>query len=223
MPQLDNPLRPFRAVLFDFDGTLADAYAGIAASVNHVRAAHGLPPLDEAEVRRHVGRGPTYLLTHTVPAGDVEADLARYRAHHPSVMYTGTRLMPGAAECLAALHRSGRKLGVCSNKLVGFTRQLLAHLGLAPHLDAVVGPEDVPRPKPAPDMLLLGLRRLGVTPAEALYVGDMTVDVATARAAAVQVWVVPTGCEDRAALEAVRPDRLLRDLGELAALAASSP
>ena len=33
-----------RAILFDFDGTLADAYAGITASVNHVRAAHGLPP-----------------------------------------------------------------------------------------------------------------------------------------------------------------------------------
>ena len=41
----------------------------ITASVNHVRAAHGLPPLGEDEVRRHVGRGPKYLLGHTVPGG----------------------------------------------------------------------------------------------------------------------------------------------------------
>src|SRR5207247_1787995 len=52
----------FRAVLFDFDGTLADSYAAIAASVNHVRAAHSLPPLLEAEVRPHIGRGLPHLL-----------------------------------------------------------------------------------------------------------------------------------------------------------------
>ena len=69
---------PLRAVLFDFDGTLADSYPAITASVNHVRAAHGLPALDEAEIRRHVGRGPAYLLEHTVPGAELEADLARF-------------------------------------------------------------------------------------------------------------------------------------------------
>src|SRR5262245_5303003 len=187
-----SPSALVRAVLFDFDGTLADAYAGITASVNHVRAAHGLPPLEEAEVRRHVGCGPVYLIQHTVPGADLDAGLARYRAHHPSVMCSGTRLLPGAAECVTTLHRAGQKLAVCSNKPVLFTRQLLEHLGLLPFLDTVVGPEDVSHPKPAPDMLLLGLRRLGVSPAETLYVGDMTVDIATARAASVRVWVVPT-------------------------------
>jgi phosphoglycolate phosphatase len=207
-----------RAVIFDFDGTLADAYAGIAASINHVRAAHGLPPLEEAEVRRHVGRGPVYLIEHTVPGADVEKDLARYRAHHPSVMRSGTRLLPGAALALAALHRAGLQLAVCSNKPVAFTRELLDYLGLAPFLEVVIGPEDAPRPKPAPDMLLLALRRLGVAPAEALYVGDMTVDIAAARTAGVAVWVVPTGSEERAVLAAAGPDRLLRDLNELAGL-----
>src|SRR5271165_7291061 len=96
-----------RAVLFDFDGTLADAYAGIAASVNHVRATHGLPPLTEAEVRKHVGHGPQHLLEHTVPGGDPERDVACYRAHHPSVMKSGTSLLPGALETLTTLKHSG--------------------------------------------------------------------------------------------------------------------
>lgn len=211
----------YRAVLFDFDGTLADAYTGIAASVNHVRGVHGLPPLEEAEVKRFVGRGPVYLLQNTVPGGDIETDLARYRAHHPTVMCSGTRLLPGAAECVAALHRAGIKLAVCSNKPVLFSRPLLDYLGLLPFLDTVVGPEEVLRPKPAPDMLLLGLERLGVASPDALYIGDMTVDIATARAAGVTVWVVPTGSEERDTLAAARPDRLLRDLHELAELASS--
>lgn len=204
-----------RAVLFDFDGTLGDSYAAITASVNHVRAAHGQPPLAEAEVRRYVGRGTAHLLTHTVPDTKLEEDLARYSAHHPSVLRSGTRLLPGAREVITALSAAGFRLGVCSNKPVAFTRELLDYLGLASRIDLVLGPEDVARPKPAPDMLQTALARLGIGPAEALYVGDMIVDIETARAAGVAVWVVPTGSEERSRLEAARPDRLLDELGEL--------
>jgi phosphoglycolate phosphatase len=204
-------------VVFDFDGTLGDSYPAITASVNHVRACHGLPPLPEAEVRRHVGRGPAYLLAHTVGSSTPE-DLAAYRAHHPSVLFSGTRLMPGAAETLAALHRAGKLLAVCSNKPVAFTRDLLDHFRLLPLFNAVLGPEDVPRPKPAPDMLVTALARLQVPPAEALYVGDMVVDVETARAAGVRVWVVPTGSDDRATLVAAHPDRVLGGLADLCGL-----
>jgi phosphoglycolate phosphatase len=210
-----------RAVFFDFDGTLADSYAAITASVNHVRAHHGLPPLPEPEVRRYVGRGPAYLLEHTVPGAELPADYERYRAHHPAVLRSGTRLLPGAAEALAALQNVGLRLGVCSNKPRDFTKELLSYLGLAPQIDVVLGPEDVARPKPAPDMLLAGLRQLGVAAAEALYVGDMGVDVETARAAGVAVWVVPTGSDDRDALTAARPDRILNGLDDLRAAAGS--
>lgn len=205
----------YRAVLFDFDGTLADSYPAITASVNHVRAAHGLPSLEESQVRRHVGRGPAYLLEHTVPGSNVETDIRLYRAHHPSVLRPGTRLLPGAAEALAAIKHSGRRTGVCSNKPLDFTRELLRYLGIAENVDIVLGPEDVAHPKPAPDMLLAALQKLQVSAAEALYVGDMTVDIATARAAGVAVWVVPTGSDDRDTLLQARPDRLLNNLNDL--------
>jgi phosphoglycolate phosphatase len=208
----------FRAVLYDFDGTLIDSYPAITASVNHVRAGHGLPPLSEPEVRRHVGRGPAHLLGHTCPAGDVDANVAAYRAHHPSVFRGGTRLLPGAAEALRRLHRRGLPQGICSNKPVAFTRELVAFLGVADCLDVVLGPEDVGRPKPAPDMLLAALARLRVAAAETLYVGDMVVDIETARAAGLAVWVVPTGSDERDVLARAGPGRILRDLHELAAL-----
>jgi phosphoglycolate phosphatase len=169
-------------------------------------------------VRRHVGRGPAYLLTHTVPQGDVNDNVDAYREHHPSVLRSGTRLLPGAADTLHALHERGLKLGVCSNKPVDFTRELLSYLGVAPYLDVVLGPENVARPKPAPDMLLAALPRLGVAAEESLYVGDMTVDVETARAAGVRVWIVPTGSDTPEAIARARPERTLHDLSELPAL-----
>ncbi len=207
-----------RAVMFDFDGTLADSYPAIAASVNHVRKTHGLPEMPVDEVRRFVGRGPAYLLAHTVPAGTVARNVAEYKAHHPAVMKPLTHLFPGVAEALAALKKQRYELAVCSNKPRAFTVELLDYFKVASSIDLVVGPEDVPRPKPAPDMLSRALSRLGIGKAEALYIGDMSVDIETARAAGVAVWVVPTGSEDRATLEAARPDRILDRLADVAGL-----
>ena len=108
-------------------------------------------------------------------------------------------------------------MALCSNKPRDYSEELLAHLHLRDHFAAVVGPEDVDRIKPAPDMVLEALRRIQVPAAEALFVGDMSVDVQTARAAGVTVWVVPTGSESRDVLQAAKPDRLFGDLGEVLA------
>jgi 2-phosphoglycolate phosphatase len=212
-----------RAVLFDLDGTLADSYDAITASTNYVRAANGLPQLPEAEIKKHVGRGLDRLVADLVPGTDTARNIALYREHYVTVMRDHTRLMPGARRAVEALKRSGRRLAVCSNKNVFFTRSHVFTLGLAPFFDVVLGPEDVPQPKPAPDMLLTALRLLGVPADEALYVGDMDIDVHTGRAAGVAVWVVPTGSADLATLQAARPDRILTGLDELAELAELEP
>src|SRR5438105_14029803 len=94
---------PFRAVIFDFDGTIADSYDAITASINHVRAGRGLPPLEVKNVRPHVGGGAHLLLARTIPNCDPQTDVALYRAHHRSVMLAGTRLLPGVEETLTVL------------------------------------------------------------------------------------------------------------------------
>jgi 2-phosphoglycolate phosphatase len=210
-------LGEFAAVIFDFDGTLADSYAAIAASVNHVRQRHGLNPLSVEEVKTHVGRAAPYLLSKTVPLGDLEDNLTCYRAHHPGVMQSLTTLLPGAFDLLGHLKQAGKKVALCSNKPRLFSEGLLEYLQVAVHFDAILGPEDVAHPKPAPDMLIRAVERLGVRREQALYVGDMTVDIDTARAAGVCVWIVPTGCESRESLLAGKPDRLLNDLQDLVA------
>jgi phosphoglycolate phosphatase len=210
-----------RAVLFDFDGTLGDSFAAITASTNHVRTSYGLPPMTEGEVRKYVGYGLDHLMADLVPGAPVEEAVNRYRAHHATVMITQTRLMPGAGGAVTELARRGYKLAVCSNKRVEFTRQLVDALGLAGCFSAVLGPDDVDgRAKPDPAMLLEGLTRLGVSPAEAVYVGDMIVDVQTARAAGVTVWIVTNDEPVSFVVEdgELHPDRLLRSLAELPAL-----
>ena len=138
-----------RAVIFDCDGTLADSYDAITASVNHVRAAHGLVDLSRDTVTKHVGRGLEKLLADLVPGTDPVQNAALYRAHHGSVIGPHTRLLPGARTVLEALKRAGRLLAVCSNKNVAFTRLLLQGLGIGSFFNVVLGPDDVPHPEAA--------------------------------------------------------------------------
>jgi 2-phosphoglycolate phosphatase len=208
-----------RALLFDFDGTLADSFPAITASTNFVRHHFGLPALPEQTVRRYVGLGLAHLMAELVPVAPREEAIALYRSHHLTIMLHQTHLMPGVEVTLAELARRGYRMAVCSNKRVEFTQQLVTALGLGPYFAAVLGPEDVHnRPKPAPDMLLEALARLQVGRTEAVYVGDMAVDVQTAQAAGIPVWLVLGGaCGQESATEA-GPDRVLAHFSDLLTL-----
>jgi 2-phosphoglycolate phosphatase len=184
---------PPAALMFDFDGTLADSFGAITASTNHVRGRYGLPPLAEADVKASVGFGLENLIERLVPGANPDEAVGHYRDHHPSVMISQTRLFDGVRTTLETLAARGVPMAVCSNKSVTFTRALVTGLGLDPIFAAVLGPEDVVAPKPHPAMLLEGARRLKVSANMCAYVGDMIVDIETARAAGMPVWRVPFG------------------------------
>ena len=206
-----------KAALFDFDGTLADSFAAIASSTNHVRVSYGLPPMPEADVRKYIGYGLDLLMADLVPGAPVEEAVARYRTHHATVMVAETRLMPGVAEVIPELAARGLCLGVCSNKRVEFTRELVRALGLNEYFSCVLGPDDVgQRAKPDPAMLLEGLTRLRIPANAAVYVGDMIVDVQTARAAGVPVWLVSTdGPGGATPVDDMGADRVLGSFTEI--------
>ncbi len=203
------------ALLFDFDGTLADSFGAITASTNFVRDRFALPPLPEETVREYVGLGLQNLLERLAPGVDPAAAIELYREHHPSVMLSETRLFPGVLKTLATLQSQGRKLAVCSNKTVHFTKRLVEGMGLGQYFPVVLGPEDVLAPKPNPAMLLEACRRLEVSEKAAAYIGDMAIDVETAHAAGMPVWIMPGGAHGDQAAAKANPDHMLRDFAEI--------
>lgn len=208
--------REARTILFDLDGTLVDSYEAIHESLSFAMAEKGLVPLSYAEVRRMVGRGLEVLVGEAMGEENVEDGVRLFRQRYRTIFLGKTRLLPGAREALGRLHGAGRRLAVCSNKPGYFSTDILAHLGVGHCFGAVLGPEHTSRPKPDPEMLHLALERLAASPREALYVGDMPMDVDVARAAGVAVAVVPTGSASREELEQAAPDLLLDDLAALA-------
>ena len=212
------PRTPVRFVLFDVDGTLVDTLVDIAGSVNHALRVLGLPARDLEEVRSFVGKGVEHLMNRSVGeenAALVERALALFREHYDVHCLDHSRLLPGAAECLA--HYAGRDLAVVSNKQERFVRRVLEGLGIDGPFRAVFGGDTLHARKPSPVMVEAALRAFGRAPNEGVLVGDLPVDVETGRAAGVYTVAVLGGFGTREGLVAASPDLLLDSLRELPA------
>ena len=179
---------PFRAVIFDLDGTLLDTLEDIGNAGNKVLADRGLPTHPIPSYRDFIGEGVVRLVRRVLPEQHqdeetVQACVEAYRQEYARCWNVRTRPYAGVAEMLDALAGRGLQLAVLSNKPDAFTqlcvRQLLPQWTFA----EVLGASEAFPPKPDPASALEIARRLGVSAAECLYVGDSGVDMKTARAA----------------------------------------
>ncbi|MGZ6971208.1 MAG: HAD family hydrolase [Thermoanaerobaculia bacterium] len=211
-----------RAVVFDLDGTLVDAYAAIHESLGVVLAAFDRPPVTRDETRRMVGHGLEMLVAKAVGEENVAEGVRLFRERYERVGLEKTRLLPGAESVTRSLFERGVRLAIASNKPARFTRPLLDVLGLSGRFGFVAGPDDGFPPKPAPHMIFMALATLGVSGRDAVYVGDMPVDIATARAAQLPIIALPTGSATRKELEACSPDAIVENLEALLPLLLAS-
>jgi phosphoglycolate phosphatase len=206
-----------RGIVFDLDGTLIDSYPAITASLNHAREGHGLPALPEDVVRVHVGHGLPALIADLVGPAHVEAGVRLFRERYAQVYASGTTALPHAAAVVEALAARGYGLAVASNKPARFSEAILASLGMRPAFRAVLGPDVTGTTKPEPAMLRMCRDALGTDREETLYVGDMVLDVETARRAGVPVVLVPGGSSSNDALQGSGA-RILAGLPDLLSL-----
>ena len=204
-----------KAIVFDLDGTLVDAYPGIHQSLNETLRALGLPEVDLYTLKRRVGRGVINLIQQSVPPEKVKAALEMFRASYDLTHLSGTHVLPYTRETLQILREKRIGLGVASNKPAEFTQNILRHFGLDRYFAVCAGPDVTIRAKPHPSMMEFVLKNLGVTANETLYVGDMTLDAETARNAGVQLALIPTGGHSREELVECDPDYLLDRLTDV--------
>ena len=191
-----------RAVLFDLDGTLLDTVPDLHAAVCAMLADLGRPALPEEAVRSYVGRGIANLvkrvLADSLDAAEDDSPapaeaLASFCRHYARENGRRTQLFPGAREGLEAIRAKGLPMAVITNKAEAFTRPLLEMTGLAEFFSVVVSGDNLPRHKPDPMSLVWTCGRLGVSPTDALFIGDSVNDFLAARAACCRVFLLPYG------------------------------
>lgn len=206
----------YRAVLFDLDGTLVDSYSALADAVNFARSAHGLPGLDEAHVKALVGDGIEKLLQRAFETDDVPSTVREvFEARYDEVCCEQSRVLDDVEKTLAELSALGIAMAVCTNKPTGFSKKILDFLNLSPHFRAIVGPDVAGARKPDPRHVLRTLEETDCAIGDALFVGDMPVDIQAARNSGIDVAVLSTGSSTYEQLRDAHPDHMLGRFSDL--------
>lgn len=198
----------FRAVLFDWDGTLADTAEASFRCYVRMFEELGIPFDRETYARTY---SPNWHFTYRALGVPEErwAEADERWLHHFSC--ESVALLDGAREILQTLSPRVATGIVTSGGRERITRELAYH-GLAAHVHDYVCGNDVKERKPHPEGLLVCMDRLRVRAGEAAYVGDSPEDIAMARAAGVTSIAVPGKYPNRDALLAAGPDVFVESL-----------
>jgi phosphoglycolate phosphatase len=168
---------PPRAILFDWDNTLVDSWICIQESYNRTFRHFSMVEWSMETTRANVAKS----LRDSFPSmfGDrwEEAKEVFYKSYE-DIHLSHLHPLPGAAEMLAALVKSGIYLGVVSNKVGPFLRKEADILGWTPLFGALVGATDAEADKPHPAPVHMALAPSGIAAAKDVwFVGDSAVDL----------------------------------------------
>ena len=208
--------------LFDLDGTLVHTAPDIARALNVLLARRGLASVPIEQVAQWVGTGSKALIRTALAAQDYTASeaelsdlLAQYAADYEAHAVVDSALYPTASATVQALAARGDQLAIVTNKLSAVARRVLQHFNLDQYFAVLIGGDDVTLGKPDPMPLLEACRRMHVTPAQCVMVGDSINDVRAARAAGMRVVAVTYGYNHGQPISAAMPDRLVDSLAAL--------
>jgi len=229
MPKLTERIR---AAAFDLDGTLIDTMGDLAAAVNLMLGMLGANELPEPRVRALVGNGVDQLVLRALTeslgnrpthSAQRSAALALFRRLYGQRLFKHSRVYPGVVQALRSLADAGIALCCITNKDSMFSEPLLQEAGLGGFFAFTLCADRAEDRKPSPNMLLAACSRLGIAPAEMLYVGDTSMDIAAARAAGCPVIAVSYGYgKDHSATDA-KADGFVDRLTDLVTMYLRSP
>jgi phosphoglycolate phosphatase len=211
----EPPGRP-KLVIFDFDGTIADTFDAGVVILNKLAAEFGfraLHPKDLERVREMRTRQLMKFLD--IPARKMSR-IARRGSEELHACIHSIQPLPGMPEALRELQALGFSLGIITSntelnvqiflrghdlELFDFVRCSSKLLGKARMIRSVI-------------------RRQHVRAADILFVGDETRDIEAAKKAGIRIAAVTWGYNTRRSLEAMKPDFVFSNPGELVALLA---
>jgi len=182
---------PLKGLIFDFDGLIVDTESAIIEAWQTIHREDGRAAQPEI-LFALIGHVDVVVdLWEAYPAGHDKAALElRHRALSRQFMAVAP-VRPGIAALFAEARAAGLRLAVASNSSHSHVERQLGARGLLTFFDTIVCREDVVSGKPAPDLYLAALARLGLDAAQALAFEDSVPGHVAAASAGLRVIVVP--------------------------------
>ena len=215
-----------RLILFDLDGTLVDSVPDLAWCGNEMLRQLDLPERGLDSARAWVGNGVERFVKRFL-SGEMDAEpdeelfargLDLFNRLYIDNVSERSQVYPGVIECLQQLAGGDLHLACVTNKPEPFTSDLIAAMGLDSYFELVVAGDTTARKKPDPMPLHYAADHFGLDYAECMMVGDSSNDVRAARAAGFAIACVPYGYNHGNDIGESRPDLIVENLIELAAM-----
>lgn len=179
-----------KAVLFDFDGTLADTAPDLGHALNRQRIARDMPVLPIEQIRSQASAGSRGLLGlgFNIKPGDNDYESMRdeFLDFYTQRLCHDTCLFPGVDELLDHLETRNLPWGIVTNKPARFAHPLIEMLGLAQRVSCVICGDETTNTKPHPEPLLTASKKIAISPVHCIYLGDDIRDVQASLAAGMQ-------------------------------------
>ncbi len=207
-----------KAVLFDLDGTLVDSLPTIAEAMAEAARLHGLDATAE-QIIPFIGAPMNILVEEIYGVSEEVANAVNedyVRLYHADYIQR-TPPHDGAGALLEALRAAGVRLAVVTNKRDEGAHLMTGIQGWNRHFEVIHGRESG-APKPLPEAAHAALRKLGVAPSDAAFVGDTEFDMICARDAGVAVIIGLVGSRDAEHLRADGATHIVHSLTEVAPL-----
>ena len=201
MSILHKPVHEWaRALLFDFDFTLGDSSAAVVECVNFALQQVGAPFATPSAIKKTIGLPLDIIFRQFCPQ-HVDAAIPLFMDCADRIMVDKTEMYPGVIDALQRVaDETDLQIAVISTKNHLRIVEIMARFRLSGIVRVIVGVDDIPNPKPAPDATLLALKLLECPASEALFIGDSRMDAGSAKAAGVAFCGVTTGTTSAAQL-----------------------
>ena len=180
-------MKPYAAILFDLDGTLADTAPDLGYALNEMLKARGLSTVPTKSIRAVASSGAGGLISKGMGIERNSTGFDKLRAEFLEIyqanLTRSSKLFPGIQELLTEIEQNNIPWGIVTNKAHRYTIPVLKGLGVFTRAKCVVSGDSTPYPKPHPAPLLEAAKQIGVAPNTCVYVGDDERDIQAAKAA----------------------------------------
>jgi len=205
-------------MFFDLDGTLTDSIPPAVDAIQKMISELGFPQKTRQEIGQHVGFGEVPLVSGSIGSQDqkvIEQAMESYFRHYTGEL-KNIPLLPHVKEMLEHFKQVTKV--IISNKRDLFIREILRHQQIDQYFSEVLGGDTSPCLKPDPCMILPLLEKYRTPQNQAIFIGDMTVDIETGRNAGIHTCAVTHGFDSRSKLLAAKPDFVIDNFSELETL-----
>src|SRR3989337_1822689 len=208
----------FEAVLFDWDGTLADTRHAILVSFRKALKTVNVE-VNDTFVERRIGTGAEGTFREILQLKGKQFNdslirsLVEEKVRAEIEISNEVKLFPGAKKLLESLHGK-TKLALASMNNRAVIEHLLSHMDLNKFFLVVLTVEEVTKFKPDPEIFLKAASRLGAEPEKCVVVEDSIFGVQAAKAGGMGCVAVLTGASSKAELEKGKPELIVDSLTE---------